>query len=88
LTFRSILDKKVSLSISLDLYEMLSFIGKGYSPSLNDLKGRFVELQIFKNLLENKPYKEVVVTRDNRELYMVSYNESNKLQIKALNLFA
>lgn len=88
LTFRSISDKKVSLSISLDLYEMLSFIGKGYSPSLNDLKGRFVELQIFKNLLENKPYKEVVVTRDNRELYMVSYNEDNKLQIKALNLLA
>lgn len=88
LTFRSISDKKVSLSVSLDLYEMLSFIGKGYSPSLNDLKGRFVELQIFKNLLENKPYKEVVVTRDNRELYMVSYNEINKLQIKALNLSA
>lgn len=86
LTFRSISDKKVSLSISLDLYEMLNFIGKGYNPSLNDLKGRFVELQIFKNLLENKPYKEVVVTRDNRELYVVSYNETNKLQIKALNL--
>lgn len=88
LIFRSLSDKKVSLSISLDLYEMLSFIGKGYSPSLNDLKGRFVELQVFKNLLENKPYKEVVVTRDNRELYMVSFNETNKLQIKALNLSA
>jgi serine/threonine protein kinase len=86
LTFRSKSDSKVNLSISLDLYEMLDFIGKGYSPSLNDLKGRFVELQIFKNLLENKPYKEVVVTRDNREFYMIQYNSQKKLQLTALNL--
>ncbi len=86
LTFRSKSDPKVNLSISLDLYEMLDFIGKGYSPSLNDLKGRFVELQIFKNLLENKPYKEVVVTRDNREFFMIKYNNQNKLQMTSLKL--
>lgn len=88
LTFKSKLDPKISLSISLDLFEMLNYIGKGYSPSLNDLKGRFVELQIFKNLLENSPYKEVIVTRDSRDFYIVKYNENNKLEIKALNLLA
>lgn len=86
LSFRSKSDHKVNLSVSLDLYEMLDFIGKGYSPSLNDLKGRFVELQIFKNLLENKPYREVVVTRDNREFFMIQYNDQKKLQVTALNL--
>ena len=40
------------LKVSLDLYEMLHFIQKGFSPSLNDLKGKFVELIVFKNLLE------------------------------------
>jgi len=88
LVFKSRSDEKISLSISLDLYEMLDFIGKGYSPSLNDLRGRFIELQIFKNLLENKPFVNVIVTRDNREFFMVQYNENKKLQISPLNLLA
>src|SRR6185312_454001 len=56
LIFRNKAEKSINLTISLDLFEMLDFIGKGYSPSVNDLKGRFIELQIFKNLLENKEY--------------------------------
>lgn len=86
LVFKSKSDPKISLSISLDLYEMLDFIGKGYSPSLNDLRGRFIELQIFKNLLENKPFTRVIVTRDNREFFMIQFNEYKKLQIMPMNL--
>lgn len=82
LLFRNRTERSINLTISLDLFEMLDFISKGYSPSLNDLKGRFIELHIFKNLLENKEYKEVVVTtRDNREFYIVRMNERNKIEV-------
>ncbi|MGF7036969.1 methylation-associated defense system protein kinase MAD6 [Mucilaginibacter lappiensis] len=85
LTFRSLTDKKVSLTISLDLFEMLYFISQGYSPSLNDIRGRFVELQIFKNLLENQEYKEVIVTSDNESFFSIKINDQYKLELQPLN---
>ncbi len=57
-------NRHIALAISLDLYEMLYYIQKGFSPSLNDLKGRFVEYQVFRNMLANLPYRKVVVTGD------------------------
>lgn len=57
-------NRHIALAISLDLYEMLYHIQKGFSPSLNDLKGRFVEYQVFRNMLANLPYRKVVVTGD------------------------
>lgn len=82
LLFRHIHEKKIKLEISLDLYEMLFFIGKGFSPSLNDLKGRYIELKIFKNLLENLTYNDVLVTKDNLEFFMISKQPEGKMSIK------
>ncbi|KAA2238817.1 protein kinase [Chitinophaga agrisoli] len=76
LTFRHRSQKHIKLTISLDLYEMLYFIQQGFSPSLNDLRGKFVELIIFKNLLENLTYKEVVVTSDNMDFFRISKDGS------------
>ncbi len=81
LLFRHIHEKKIKLEISLDLYEMLYFIGKGFSPSLNDLRGRYIELKIFKNLLENLTYNEVLVTKDNIEFFMISKQPEGKMNI-------
>lgn len=69
----------IQLQISLDLFEMLHFIEQGFTPSLNDLKGRFVELEIFKNLLENLHYNEVVVTRDNMEFFKIIKTNDHRL---------
>lgn len=80
--FRHKTEKKIKLEISLDLYEMLYFIGKGFSPSLNDLRGRYIELKIFKNLLENLTYDEVLVTKDNTEFFMISKQSGGKMNIK------
>jgi eukaryotic-like serine/threonine-protein kinase len=74
------------LEISLDLFEMLFFIGKGYTPSLNDLKGKFIELQIFKNMLANLPYREVLVTEDNKQFYSVRATEENNIVIEKAEL--
>lgn len=76
----------VKLTITLDLYEMLDFIGKGFSPSLNDLRGRYIELQIFKNLLENLDYNEVIITKDNVEFYRISKQNGGKLKLETVNL--
>lgn len=84
LVFRHKKEIHIKLVISLDLFEMLYFIQQGYSPSLNDLRGRFIELTIFKNLLENLTYNEVVVTKDNMEFYKISKDLSNHLCIESM----
>ncbi len=84
LTFRNRIHKHIALTISLDLYEMLYFIHKGFSPSLNDMKGKFIELLVFKNLLENLNYNEIVVTPDNKEFFSVKKDESNRIAINKL----
>lgn len=86
LTFRHKTEKHIKLTISLDLYEMLYFIQQGFSPSLNDLRGKFIELIIFKNLLENLTYKEVVVTSDNLEFYRISKDDQNRLYIETMEV--
>jgi hypothetical protein len=86
LIFRHKKHKHISLTISLDLYEMLHFIQKGFSPSLNDLKGKFVELIVFKNLLENLKYDEIVVTPNNKEFFSIKKMGSSKIAIKKVTI--
>lgn len=86
LFFRHKVHKHISLTISLDLFEMLHFIQKGFSPSLNDLKGRFIELIVFKNLLENLKYDEIVVTPNNKEFYSIKKSGSSNIAINKVTL--
>lgn len=72
----------ISLTISLDIYEMLHFLSKGFNPSLNDLKGRFVELLIFKNMLLNVPYRRLLVTDDKQQFFTISANPGNQIIIQ------
>jgi serine/threonine protein kinase len=86
LLFRHKTEKHIKLTISLDLYEMLYFIQQGFSPSLNDLRGKYVELIIFKNLLENLNYEEVVVTKDNIEFFKISKESNSNLHIQPMEV--
>jgi serine/threonine protein kinase len=74
----------IKLTISLDLYEMLYFIQQGFSPSLNDIRGKFVELVIFKNLLKNLNYKEVVVTKDDTDYFSIKKDNQNRIVIQPI----
>lgn len=85
LTFRHKTDKFIQLTISLDLYEMLQYIRAGFSPSVNDLRGKFIELQIFKNLLEAKTYSEILVTKNNRKFTVVRMDANKHIIIEPLN---
>ena len=86
LVFRHRQYPHVMMELSLDLFEMLTFIGRGYRPSFDDLKGRFQELQLFKNLLSNLPYRQVVVTDNHRDYYTISANAQNKLIVEETRL--
>ena len=70
--FRYKKNHSVQLTVSLDLYEMLYYIKNGFSPSLSDLRGRFIELQVFKNLLASETYTEVIVTNNEKSYYKIS----------------
>lgn len=85
LTFRHKTDKFIQLTVSLDLYEMLQYIRAGFSPSVNDLRGRFIELQIFKNLLEAKTYSEILVTKNNRKFTVIRLDGKKHIVIEPLN---
>ena len=84
-TFRHKTDKFIQLTVSLDLYEMLQYISAGFSPSVNDLQGKFIELQIFKNLLQSKTYKEILVTKNNRKFTAIKLDEKNHITIESIN---
>lgn len=70
---------KVKLEITLDLFELLSYINKGFNPSLNDIKGKYIELVIFKNALSHLPYRKVLLTEDQLNFYQIKADEENKL---------
>lgn len=86
LIFRHKEDKFIQLTVSLDLYEMLKYIHAGFSPSVNDLRGRFIELQIFKNLLEAKTYSEILVTKNNRKFTAIRLDSQKHIVIEPLNV--
>jgi len=79
--FRKKKNHAVQLTVSLDLYEMLYYIKNGFSPSISDLRGRFIELQVFKNLLASETYSEVIVTSNEKNYYRIS------LDRPSMNLF-
>jgi hypothetical protein len=70
----------------MDLYEMLYFIQQGFSPSLNDIRGKYIELLIFKNLLENLTYNEVIVTKDNIEFFRIFKDEHSHLYLEPMDV--
>lgn len=83
--FRHKKDTFIQLTVSLDLYEMLQYIKDGFTPSVNDLKGKFIELQIFKNLLESKTYNEILVTKNNKKFSVIRLDENKHIIIEPLN---
>ena len=45
-----------------------------------------IDQQIFKNLLKNLTYNEVIVTKDNLEFYKISKNYQSQLQIQPMDI--
>ena len=75
--FRYKKNHSVQLTVSLDLFEMLYYIKNGFSPSVSDLRGRFIELQVFKNLLASETYTEIIVTNNEKSFYKISLEKKS-----------
>ncbi|MEO8286995.1 MAG: protein kinase [Chloroflexota bacterium] len=64
--------KRAELVVSLDVLELLFQVQKGFIPSLDDVRGFFVNLVIFRNALSHLPYRQVVLTRDDGQYYEIA----------------
>ncbi|MDV7391055.1 hypothetical protein RZS08_06875, partial [Arthrospira platensis SPKY1] len=69
----------IRMEINLDLYEMLHRIKQGYTPSLNELRGSYINLLIFKRQLASTEYDEVLLTEDEQTFYLVQKTSDKKL---------
>lgn len=70
---------RAELIISLDLMELLFQISEGFKPSLNDLRGAYINLTIFRNSLSHLSFRNLILTENNRDFYQLSADESNRL---------
>ena len=72
------------LIVDLDVYEMLSRLGDGYRPSLEEQQGRYLSLTVFKNVLSSAPYQEVLLTRTGHDYFRIERGMEGVLTVKAL----
>ena len=74
--------QEIALEVNLDLFELMSYVAHGFTPSLNDIYGRYIELIIFKNTLQHLPYRSVVVTENHHQFHRISADEDNHLVLE------
>lgn len=67
------------LEINLDLFDMLSRIKFGYVPSVNELKGYFLNLVMFKRILTTHLPSLIYLTEDDNKFYEISKDSSQNL---------
>lgn len=72
---------KAELRINLDIFEMLLRLNQGYRPSPEELRGFYLSLTIFKNVLASAPYQEVLLTETGHDFYRISRSPQGTLTI-------
>ncbi|MCC6613390.1 MAG: protein kinase [Anaerolineae bacterium] len=73
------------LLVSLDLLEMLDQMTRGFVPSQDDLSGVFVNLTIFKNALAHLPFRQLLLTRDDRNFYQIFHTGVDTLKLEKMD---
>jgi len=74
--------QKATLTVSLDLLELLEEINGGYIPSPDDISGIFINLLTFKNALAHLPYTRVLLTRDDKRYYELTLLDQARLRLQ------
>ena len=67
--------RRAELQVSLDVLELLVQIRDGFVPSPNDIRGYFINLVIFKNVLGHLPYRRALLTRDDQTFYELALRD-------------
>ena len=76
--------ERAELIVDLDTYEMLTRLGDGYRPSLEERQGHYLPLAVFKNVLSSAPYEEVLLTRTGHDYFRIERGEEGVLSIESL----
>jgi len=76
-------DKHVEaeLMVSLDVYEMLQRLNEGYRPSVEEERGYYLSLAVFKNQLGSAPYQEVLLSTSGHDFYRVARHVDGRLEM-------
>ncbi|WMP19482.1 methylation-associated defense system protein kinase MAD6 [Thiothrix lacustris] len=72
---------QATLSLDLDLFEMLQRLYEGYVPGVEELQGYYLSLTVFKHVLASAPYQEVLLTTDGRRYQKISRSEAGSLSL-------
>lgn len=67
--------------VSLDVYEMLHRLNDGYRPSVEEERGYYLSLAVFKNLLGSAPYQEVLLSTSGHDFYRVARQPDGRLEM-------
>lgn len=69
------------LLVSLDVFEMLQRLNSGYRPSVEEERGYYLSLAVFKNLLGSAPYQEVLLSTSGHDFYRVARQGDGRLEM-------
>jgi len=69
------------LLVSLDVYEMLQRLNEGYRPSVEEERGYYLSLAVFKNQLGSAPYQEVLLSTSGHDFYRVARQVDGRLEM-------
>jgi hypothetical protein len=81
--FRHI-DRKASLEINIDLFEILMRIKEGYVPTSIEIQTFFLNLEMFKRRILAKRSLRVFLTEDDSNLYSFEKSEAGKLVLNKI----
>lgn len=77
-------DKKASLEINIDLFEILMRIKEGYVPTSIEIRTFFLNLEMFKRRILAKHSTKVFLTEDDSNLYSFEKSASGKLVLSKI----
>lgn len=72
------------LEINLDVYEMLYRLNEGYRPTVDELHGYYLSLNVFKNVLGSVPYDEILLTPTGRDFYAIRKETNGHLEMRVV----
>ncbi len=73
-----------SLSINLDVFEMLTRLNHGYQPSVEEIQGFYLCLAVFKNSLNSQPYKEILLTTTGHDFFRMTRNKDATIELSVV----
>ena len=73
---------KAELIITLDVFEMLERLNKGYRPTVDEEQGYKLSLAVFKNIVLSAPYQEVLLTPTGHDFYSISRERDGSLTMR------